>query len=41
MTYLNCVIPTHTVLPHATAFDVSIRACLARVTQGDISDGAW
>jgi hypothetical protein len=41
MTYLNRVIPTHTVLPHATAFDVSMRACLARITQGNISDAAW
>jgi hypothetical protein len=41
MTYLNCVIPTHTVLPHATAFDEPMRACLARITQGNISDAAW
>jgi hypothetical protein len=41
MTYLNRVIPTHTVLPHATAFDVSMRACLAPITQGNISDAAW
>jgi hypothetical protein len=41
MTYLNRVIPTHTVLPHATAFDESMRACLARITRGNISDAAW
>jgi hypothetical protein len=41
MTYLNRVIPTHTVLPHAAAFDVSIGACLARITQRNISDAAW
>jgi hypothetical protein len=41
MTFLNRVIPSHTVLPHATAFDLSMRACLARITQGNISDAAW
>jgi hypothetical protein len=41
MTYLNRVIPTHTVLPHATSFDEAMRACLARITQGNISDAAW
>jgi hypothetical protein len=41
MTYLNLVISTHTILPHVTAFDVSMRACLARITQGNVSDAAW
>jgi hypothetical protein len=40
-TYLNRVIPTHTILPHATAFDESMRACLARITLENISDAAW
>jgi hypothetical protein len=41
MTYLIRVIPTFTVMPHATAFDESMRACLARITQGNISYAAW
>jgi hypothetical protein len=41
MTYLNRAIPTHTVLPHAAAFDVAMRACLARIAQENISDAAW
>jgi hypothetical protein len=38
MTYLNRVISTHTVSPHATAF---VRAYLTRITQGNISDDTW
>jgi hypothetical protein len=41
MTYLNRVIPTHTVSPHASAFDLPMRVCLARITQGNIFDTAW
>jgi hypothetical protein len=41
MTYLNRVIPTHTVFPYGAAFDVSMKACLARITQGNICDAAW
>jgi hypothetical protein len=41
MIYLNRVIPTHNVLPHATPFDVSMRACLARITQRKISAATW
>jgi hypothetical protein len=37
VTHINRVIPIHTVLPHATTLDMSMTACLARITK-KISD---
>jgi hypothetical protein len=41
MTYLTRVTPPDTVIPFATAFDNSMRSCLGRICQDDISDAQW
>jgi hypothetical protein len=41
MTYLTRVTPPDTVAHFATAFDISMRSCLRRICQDDISDAQW
>jgi hypothetical protein len=41
MTYLTRATPLDTVAPFATAFDNSMRSCLGRICQGDLSDAQW
>jgi hypothetical protein len=41
MTYLTRVTSPDTVAPFATTFDNSIRSCLGRICQDDISDAQW
>jgi sirohydrochlorin ferrochelatase len=41
MTYLTGVTPPDTDAQFATAFDNSMRSCLGRIFQDDISDAQW